>query len=49
MPQTVTIKSLPVAFAMMKTMQAEGVEWGEDYRAPPATRSPSCSKAGWAS
>src|SRR5918995_1043340 len=34
MPQTATIKSLPVAFEMMKAMQAEGVEWGEDYRAP---------------
>ena len=33
MPQTATIKSLPVAFAMVKAMQAEGVEWGEDYRA----------------
>jgi putative transposase len=33
MPQTATIKSLPVACAMMKAMQAEGVEWGEDYRA----------------
>ena len=33
MPQTATIKSLPVAFAIMKAMQAEGVEWGEDYRA----------------
>jgi putative transposase len=33
MPQTATIKSLPAAFAMMKAMQAEGVEWGEDYRA----------------
>jgi transposase-like protein len=32
MPQTVTIKSLPAAFAMMKAMQAEGIEWGEDYR-----------------
>jgi hypothetical protein len=32
MPQTATIKSLPVAFAMVKAMQAEGVEWGEDYR-----------------
>jgi putative transposase len=32
MPQTATIKSLPVAFAMMKAMQAEGVEWGADYR-----------------
>jgi transposase-like protein len=33
MPQTATIKSLPVAFGMLKAMQAEGVEWGEDYRA----------------
>ena len=33
MPQTATIKSLPAAFRMMKAMQAEGVEWGEDYRA----------------
>ena len=32
MPQTATIKSLPVAFAMLKAMRAEGVEWGEDYR-----------------
>jgi putative transposase len=32
MPQTATIKSLPAAFAMMKAMHAEGVEWGEDYR-----------------
>jgi putative transposase len=32
MPQTATIKSLPAAFAMMKAMQAEDVEWGEDYR-----------------
>ena len=31
MPQTATIKSLPAAFRMMKAMQAEGVEWGEDY------------------
>src|ERR687898_836034 len=34
MPQTTTIKSLPVAFEMMKAMRAEGVEWGENYRAP---------------
>ena len=34
MPQTATIKSLPVAFEMMKAMRAEGVEWGENYRAP---------------
>ncbi|HET6856452.1 MAG TPA: IS256 family transposase [Streptomyces sp.] len=33
MPQTATIKSLPAGFRMMKAMQAEGVEWGEDYRA----------------
>jgi putative transposase len=32
MPQTATIKSLPVAFEMLKAMQADGVEWGEDYR-----------------
>ena len=32
MPQTATIKSLPAAFRMMKAMQAEDVEWGEDYR-----------------
>jgi putative transposase len=32
MPQPATIKSLPAAFRMMKAMQAEGVEWGEDYR-----------------
>ena len=32
MPQTATIRSLPAAFRMMKAMQAEDVEWGEDYR-----------------
>ena len=32
MPQTATIKSLPAGFEMMKAIQAEGVEWGEDYR-----------------
>lgn len=32
MPQIATIKSLPRAFRMMKAMQAQGVEWGEDYR-----------------
>jgi hypothetical protein len=32
MPHIATIKSLPAAFRMMKAMQAEGVEWGEDYR-----------------
>jgi len=31
MPPTATIKSLPAAFAMMKAMQAEDVEWGESY------------------
>jgi hypothetical protein len=36
MPQTATIKSRPLAFEMVKAMQAEGVEWGEDYR--PAAR-----------
>src|ERR687898_3426185 len=34
MPQTTTIKSLPVAFEMMKAMRAEGVDWRENYRAP---------------
>jgi Transposase, Mutator family len=33
MPQAATIKSLPVAFAMVKAMRAEGVEWGEGCRA----------------
>jgi putative transposase len=32
MPQTATIKSLPAAFQMMKAMQVEGLEWGENYR-----------------
>ena len=32
MPQSATIESLPGAFRMMKAMQAQGVEWGEDYR-----------------
>jgi putative transposase len=32
MPQRATIKSLPRAFRMMKAMQAQGIEWGEDYR-----------------
>ncbi len=32
MSRYATIKSLPAAFRMMKSMQAEGVEWGEDYR-----------------
>ena len=33
MPQTATIKSLPAASHVMKAIQAEGVEWGEDCRA----------------
>ena len=32
MPQSATIKSIPRAFRMMEAMQAQGVEWGEDYR-----------------
>jgi len=32
MPQSVTIKSLPAAFAMLKAMQTEGLGLGEDYR-----------------
>ena len=32
MPHSVTIKSLPAAFAMMKAMHPDGLEWGEDYR-----------------
>jgi|SRR6266446_3701262 len=32
MPQTVTIRSLRAAFAMMKSMRAEGLEWGAGYR-----------------
>ncbi len=32
MPQAATIESLPRAFRMMKAMQAQGIEWGEDYR-----------------
>jgi len=36
MPQRATIKSLPRAFRMMKAMQAQGVEWGEDYRSAAA-------------
>ena len=32
MSQTATIKSLPRAFWMVKAMQAQGIEWGEDYR-----------------
>ncbi len=32
MSQSATIKSLPRAFRRMKFMQAQGIEWGEDYR-----------------
>ena len=34
MPQrTATIESLPMAFAVVKEMQADGLEWSEGYRA----------------
>lgn len=32
MPQSVTIRSLPQAFAVIKEMEAQGCEWGEGYR-----------------
>ena len=33
MPQsTSTIESLPMAFEVVKEMQADGLEWGEGYR-----------------
>ena len=33
MPQrTATIESLPMAFEVVKSMQADGLEWGESYR-----------------
>jgi transposase-like protein len=32
MPRTATIESLAVAFAMMKAMRADGLEWGGNYR-----------------
>lgn len=32
MPQAVTVWSLPRAFALVKGMQAQGLEWGESYR-----------------
>jgi transposase-like protein len=32
MPQAVTIESVGQAFAVVKEMQAEGLDWGEDYR-----------------
>jgi transposase-like protein len=32
MPQAATIKSLARAFRMLKAMQGQGIEWGEEYR-----------------
>ena len=32
MPLAATIRSLPVAFEMLKAMQAEDLAWGEVYR-----------------
>ena len=32
MPQAATIKSLATAMRMMKSMEAQGIEWGDDYR-----------------
>ena len=32
MSQTATIESLPMAFEVVKAMQADGLEWGEGYR-----------------
>ena len=33
MPQhAATIESLPMAFAIVKAMLADGLEWGEGYR-----------------
>jgi putative transposase len=32
MPQAVTIRSLPRAFALVKGMQGQGLDWGEGYR-----------------
>ena len=35
MPQhAATIESLPMAFEMVKGMQADGLDWGEGYRPP---------------
>ena len=36
MPQAATIKSLPRAFRMMKTLQAQGIEGGARITAAPA-------------
>jgi hypothetical protein len=30
--QAATIESLPMAFEIVKAMQADGLEWGEGYR-----------------
>ncbi len=47
MPQAATIKSLPHAFRMVKAMQAQGIEWGEDdRRAGPARTQPPANLAG---
>jgi hypothetical protein len=32
MPHMATIESLPMAFEMVKAMQADGLDWGECYR-----------------
>ena len=32
MPRTATIKSIGHAYRMMKAMEADGTEWGKDYR-----------------
>ena len=32
MPRSVTVRSLPAAFEMMKAMRMDGLEWGGDYR-----------------
>ena len=32
MPQTATIENLQEAFEVVKTMQTDGLGWGEDYR-----------------
>jgi hypothetical protein len=30
--RTATIESLPMAFEVVKAIEADGLEWGEDYR-----------------
>ena len=32
MPHMATIESLPMAFEIVKAMQADGLDWGEGYR-----------------